>query len=91
MYKMDMGIIDETINQILNYYSELERKNNEPRKYYFYRTGDSPITIFERLSLCNKIGITSRLSDNDSKIVLQILFMICNKNYTILHLILLKY
>ena len=84
------SIYNNLIKKILEYYNNKSSQSNEHYRFVVYRTPDDNLSLFEKLSINNQIGIYSNLSDFDAKIVLLILQSIYSKNYGIYEKVLCK-
>lgn len=69
------------IRKILEHYLNKSSQSNAPYRYIVLRNFDTDLSLFEKLSMNNQIGIITNLSDLDCRILLMILYSIYSKNY----------
>ncbi len=67
---------------MLKHYLIKSTQLNKIVKYVIYKTVDNHLTLFEKLSMNNQIGIITNLSDFDSKIILILFQSLYSKNYS---------
>lgn len=80
---MSKTIYKNLIKKLLEHYIEKASQSNELYRYVVLRTPDDNLSLFEKLSINNQIGIYTNLSDFDAKIMVSILESIYSKNYGI--------
>ena len=69
------------IKLLVKHYKQKELESNGIFKYFTYIISDDNLTLFEKLSINNQIGILTNLTDFDSKILLILLEMLYSKHY----------
>ena len=69
------------IKKLLEYYINKSSQSNNPNRFIVYRNSDDHLSLFEKLSINNQIGIITNLSDFDCSILLFILNSLYSKNY----------
>jgi hypothetical protein len=80
---MNKNTYKTLIKNLLQYYLIKSSQLNTPIRYVVYRISDDNLTLFEKLSINNQIGIITNLSDIDSNIILKLLESLYSKNYYI--------
>lgn len=75
------NIYKKLIKKLLEHYINKSSQSNNPYRFIVYKNSDNNLTLFEKLSINDQIGLYTNLSDFDSRIIILIFDSLYSKNY----------